>query len=70
VTARCTVVSTEASTHGPHDKTVLLLPRMTMPLSGPLASLANFARGCSVQERPPPHQAILARVWITVVSSY
>ena len=30
VTARSTVVSTEASTHGPHYKTVLLLPRMTM----------------------------------------
>jgi hypothetical protein len=48
VTARCTVVSTETSTHGPHYKTVLLLPVMTMPLSGLLASLANFAR---VEER-------------------
>ena len=60
MTARCTVVSTEASTHAPHYETVLLLTRMTTPPSGPLASLAHFVRGCSVQERPtaPPSRPL------------
>ncbi len=51
MTARCSVVSREASTHAPHYETVFLLTRMTAPPSGPLASLAHFAWGCSGQAR-------------------